>query len=167
MAMLILTLQMDPRSQAFFEHLRQLHFPPERNLIPAHLTLFHQLPESDAVRAMLQQTAEGQAQFLMRCCALRFLGRGVAYELSSPTLLSLQRALARAFDGHLIAQDRQRFTPHIVVQNKVSGEQARRLLAQLQPAPLPSSVLACGLDLWRYLGGPWQHLQCFAFPPIG
>jgi hypothetical protein len=41
---LILTLQMDERSQERFDRLRELHFPPERNYLSAHLTLFHKLP---------------------------------------------------------------------------------------------------------------------------
>jgi hypothetical protein len=49
----ILTLQLDPTAQAHFEALRQQHFPPALNHIPAHLTLFHQLPDSDETLALL------------------------------------------------------------------------------------------------------------------
>jgi hypothetical protein len=41
---LILTLRMDERSQERFDRLRETHFPPERNYLRAHLTLFHKLP---------------------------------------------------------------------------------------------------------------------------
>jgi hypothetical protein len=41
---LILTLKMDERSQERFDRLRERHFPPERNYLNAHLTLFHKLP---------------------------------------------------------------------------------------------------------------------------
>ena len=43
-APLILTLQLDERSFAFFGAQRRRYFPLERNFIPAHLTLFHALP---------------------------------------------------------------------------------------------------------------------------
>ena len=43
-APLILTLELDERSFAFFGAQRRRYFPPERNFIPAHLTLFHALP---------------------------------------------------------------------------------------------------------------------------
>jgi len=42
---LILTLKLDEESQAFFDKQRALYFPPERNFLKAHLTLFHQLPD--------------------------------------------------------------------------------------------------------------------------
>ena len=43
-APLILTLRFDERSSAFFDEQRRRYFPPARNFIPAHLTLFHHLP---------------------------------------------------------------------------------------------------------------------------
>jgi hypothetical protein len=39
----ILTAELDPASFAWLDWLRREHFPPERNLLPAHLTLFHRL----------------------------------------------------------------------------------------------------------------------------
>ena len=50
---LILTLMLDAGTQAWLEALRRAHFPPGRNLVPAHVTLFHALPgaEGDAVLA--------------------------------------------------------------------------------------------------------------------
>jgi hypothetical protein len=41
---LILTLALDGEAFAFFDGLRRAHFPPERNVVPAHVTLFHALP---------------------------------------------------------------------------------------------------------------------------
>ena len=46
MTPLVLTLVLDAQSFAFFDGLRRRHFPPERNVIAAHLTLFHALPGS-------------------------------------------------------------------------------------------------------------------------
>src|ERR1700712_5017184 len=43
-APLILTLALHGEDQARFDRLRIAHFPPERNLIPAHITMFHHLP---------------------------------------------------------------------------------------------------------------------------
>jgi len=160
---LILTLQVDPEAQAHFETLRQRHFPPERNLIPAHLTLFHQLPDAAATIEILERLAEEQIVFDVRVTGLRSLGKGVSYTLASQTLTSLHSRLARVFQDDLIAQDRQRFQPHIVVQNKVTPEAARALLAELQQGFVPSNIHAHGLDLWRYLDGPWEYLRAFPF----
>jgi 2'-5' RNA ligase len=160
----ILTLQLDPTAQAHFEALRQQHFPPALNHIPAHLTLFHQLPDSDETLALLHQAATQQPAFSLQVSGLRSLGRGVAYTLTSPALLDLHRRLSDSFSTLLIPQDRQRFMPHIVVQNKTTSEQARTLLSHLQQNFVPHPVGATGLDLWQYLGGPWKHLQTFPFP---
>jgi 2'-5' RNA ligase len=158
----ILTLQLEPTAQAHFDDLRQQHFPPARNQIPAHLTLFHQLPDSDETLTILHHAAH-QPPFPLQVTGLRSLGRGVAYTLTSPPLLDLHRRLSDSFAPHLIPQDRQRFLPHIVVQNKAAPEQARTLLAHLQQDFAPHTIEARGLDLWHYLGGAWKHLRTFPF----
>ena len=40
----VLTLELDGASFGRLNELRRRHYPPERNMVPAHLTLFHQLP---------------------------------------------------------------------------------------------------------------------------
>jgi hypothetical protein len=57
---LILTLKMDRESFSRFEGLRQAHFPPHRNFIPAHLTLFHHLPGDDPGAIGIYQQRLGQ-----------------------------------------------------------------------------------------------------------
>ena len=159
----VLTLRLDPDSQAFFERMRQKHFPPERNQIPAHLTLFHSLPDSGDVAAALAAAAERETRFRISVTGLRSLGRGVAYKAASPALLRLHAELASAFADHLTPQDRQRFTPHIVIQNKATPEGARTLLAELERTFHALEADALGLDLWHYLGGPWELAQTFLF----
>ena len=152
----ILTLQLDESAQAFYEDLRRRHFPSERNLIPAHLSLFHQLPEEPRVLDTLHHTAAATPAFLLTDPALRSIGRGVAVFFQGAPLRALHATLSSEFESYLIPQDRQRFQPHIVVQNKVTAETARQTLFQLQPTRLVGPQ-AIGLSLWRYLGGPWQH----------
>ena len=159
----VLTLRLDEISQAFFEKMRQVHFAPERNQIPAHLTLFHQLPETRDVLASLEAAADAQPAFSADVTGLRSIGRGVAYTLASPVLLEVHRRLTSSLDQYLIPQDRQRFSPHVVIQNKVTGDQARALLQTLQPKFRRWTVLAVGLDVWQYLGGPWQHAEFLGF----
>ena len=156
-APLILTLALHPDDQARFERLRQLHFPAGRNVIPAHVTLFHHLPGeevaavSDAVAARCVVPP-----FPVAVPGLRFLGRGVAYALESSGLSALRASLAREWDGWLTPQDRQGWRPHVTIQNKAASEAARALHASLQAAFTPFTVRAEGLDMWRYLGGPWE-----------
>ncbi len=162
---LILTLRLHPDDQARFDRLRTLHFPPSRNLVPAHVTLFHHLPgdELDAIQVLLAQQAALLSPFPVEASGLRFLGRGVAYELSAQPVEQLRADLVDAWRDDLTAQDRQRWRPHVTVQNKVAPEEARRLHAELSARPLPGPATAQGLALWRYVGGPWEHLHTQSF----
>ena len=156
-APLILTLALHPDDQARFERLRQLHFPSGRNMIPAHVTLFHHLP-GEEVAAVSDAVAARCAvpPLTVAVPGLRFLGRGVAFALESPALSALRAGLARDWDEWLTPQDRQGWRPHVTIQNKAPPEAARALHANLQAAFAPFTVRAEGLDLWRYLGGPWE-----------
>ncbi len=164
-APLILTLKMDDASQERFDELRRAHFPPERNFIPAHVTLFHKLPgdRREAITATLEDVCRAHEPATLRATGVRFLGRGVAYELESGGLDALRRRLAREWEPWLTPQDRQRFKPHVTVQNKVSPEAARSLRERLRAAFSPFEVRAEGLLLWRYMGGPWEPVGAYEF----
>lgn len=162
---LILTLALDPATQAWLEALRQAHFPPARNLIPAHVTLFHVLPGTE-IQAVLAGLAEACTIFVpcaVRIGPPRFLGRGVALEVSAPEVVALRARLAEAWDAWLTPQDRQGWRPHATVQNKVAPETARALHAALSAELPPREAVAQGLLLWRYLGGPWEAAGRFGF----
>jgi 2'-5' RNA ligase len=162
---LILTLKMDERSQERFDGLRDLYFPPDRNYLKAHLTLFHKLPgEREAeISAKLREVCREHEPLTLAVTGLRFLGRGVAHELSSPGLSAVRRKLARSWEPWLGAQDRQGFKPHVTVQNKVSPVRARTLHEELQTTFSPFEVEGLGLSLWRYLGGPWEPAGTYRF----
>ena len=80
-APLVLTLAMDDISQERFDRLREAHFPPERNYLREHLTLFHRLPaEHEAeISADLREVCGGHEPFTLTTANVRFLGRGVAH----------------------------------------------------------------------------------------
>ncbi|KGE14487.1 DUF3253 domain-containing protein [Sphingobacterium deserti] len=155
----ILTLRLDAESQAFFDRLRTKYFPPERNYLHAHLTLFHKLPDSPHILETLRTFQ--LASFQMNVSGLLHLGAGVAYQIDSQELQQLHAHLRSAFEADLIPQDKQRFKPHITVQNKVTAEASKKLLAQLSTNFSPFSIRAIGLDLWTYQGGPWAHKKGF------
>lgn len=158
---LILTLKLAQPAFERFDALRRAHFPPERNVIPAHLTLFHALPAEQlaALRPALAEACASTAPLPLRFVAPRSLGRGVAIVVDSPALSALRGRLAGAWRAWLIPQDRQGYRPHITIQNKVAPEQARQLYAELAASWSPFEALGEGLLLWRYLGGPWQLLE--------
>ncbi|OLP53429.1 hypothetical protein BJF92_01375 [Rhizobium rhizosphaerae] len=162
---LIVSLRIAPQALAHFDALRRRYFPPERNVIAAHVTLFHKLPgeEEDEIRAVLQDEAERTLEFPVTVRPPRRLGFGVAYDLESAALMRLRATLSARFARHLGPQDRQGFRPHITVQNKVSVKVAQDTLAELAAAFVPLTFAAEGLDLWRYRGGPWEPAATHGF----
>ncbi len=150
----ILTLELDADSFAWLDDLRRKHFPPERNVLSAHLTLFHKLDQT-RVESMKAVLRHGLNPLLLTFSGLRSLGGGVAVIVESPELLSLRARLAAAAAGHLTPQDKQGFRPHVTIQNKVTPAHARDLMATLQRDFVPRIGQGIGLQVWRYLGGPW------------
>ena len=159
----ILTIRFDPMSQQHFEDMRQRYFPPERNLVPAHLTLFHVLPVTEEICSTLSMTAAATRVFSLSVTGLRSLGRGVAYTLDGLELESVYRVLSFSFAALLTPQDRQKFRPHVVIQNKSTAEDAKALLAELQAGFQSFRVEAHGLDFWHYRNGPWELARQFNF----
>ena len=91
------------------------------------------------------------------------LGRGVAVRILSPQLVALRGELTDAFHGVLTPQDAAGWRPHVTIQNKVTGDQARDLRARLSGTFGPRRIEVVGLAAWWYRGGPWEPLARFAF----
>lgn len=164
-APILVTAALDEGAFAWFDDLRRTYFPPERNVVPAHLTLFHALPgeEEALIDETLKAVARSTAPMPLSVRGPWSLGRGVAYRLASPSLEVLRSGLAEAFAPHLTRQDAAPWRPHITVQNKVEPEVAKQLLQELQHDFEPFDVVAEGLLVWRYLGGPWELLARLPF----
>lgn len=162
---LIVTLQLDASSTDYFNRLRAAHFPPAINHLKAHVTLFHNLPgdREHAVLESLALEAARRAPFAVAVAGLMKLGRGTAFRLESQTLLDMRSALAAAFAPWLTRQDREKFRPHVTVQNKVSAAQAVALFEHLSRDFSRFEAIAEGLQLWRYEGGPWSPVAAIAF----
>ena len=165
---LLVTARFDSTAARAFQSLRDRHFPAERNIVPAHLSLFHKLPGEEAagvVRA-LRETCNGSAPKPFTTGEALFLGRGVALRIEADGLPALRRALATAWQDWLTPQDRQGFRAHVTIQNKVEPQQARALFESLQAAPVSLSGTIDGLDLWYYRGGPWERAGSFLFTGV-
>lgn len=154
-----------PPAQAWFETARRAHYPPTLNQVPAHVSLFHHLPgsELEAVRRRLKAVCGQVAPPGVLVAEVRSTGRGVAYRLRAPVLVNVRAELADGWDTLLIAQDRAGFQPHVTVQNKVTGAEAKATLARLAAGFVPFETRAVGVAIWRYLGGPWEALGSVAF----
>lgn len=145
--------------------LRTRHFPAERNFLEAHVTLFHALPASAAseVRRALAEETAACAPVPGRLIGVMSLGRGTALKLESPAMLALRDRLADRFHGLLTAQDSHRPRLHVTIQNKVTPEQARTLLAELAGVIEPRPFAFRGLGLYIYRGGPWEAVRDYPF----
>lgn len=162
---LIVTAALDEGAFDWFDDLRRTHFPPGRNRVPAHLTLFHALPgeQESAIADVLKAAVARRAPMRMAVRGPWFLGRGVAYRIACAELEDLRAELAHAFAPWLTPQDRAPFRPHITVQNKAEPAVARALLDELQQNFEPFDIVAEGLLVWRYLGGPWAPVARLPF----
>ncbi|MGN5374191.1 2'-5' RNA ligase family protein [Sphingomonas hankookensis] len=144
--------------QAWFDRQRRAHFPPERNMLAAHCTMFHHLaPELGAeLKQRLNALTRGASAPFARVGGLMNLGRGVAYRIESPDLESIRAELADAFATMLVPQDRAGWRPHVTIQNKVEPAQAKALLAELSAGFVARPLTVAGLASWWYRGGPWE-----------
>jgi 2'-5' RNA ligase len=160
---LILALRLDEASFAYFNGLRQAHFPPTINYLDAHLTLFHHLPTLPAVTDLLRAVAGAQPTIPLEVTGLMKLGRGVAFRIKSEPLTELQAYLRWQWREHLTPQDQQGFRPHVTVQNKVDPAAANALYEALSAGFRPFFATGTGLSLWEYHGGPWHKREDFEF----
>ena len=160
---LILTATVAPEDLAQFDALRRQHFPPERNLLSAHLTMFHRLPgeKRDDILPVLSQASAGTGPIIAEVSGLMHLGAGVAFRIASPALERLRGGIKAQLAGRLNPQDEQRWQPHVTIQNKVGRDRADALLRQLSETFVPHSIAITGMDLWLYRGGPWDHEASF------
>lgn len=153
------------QDQAVFDALRREHFPPERNVLPAHLTLFHHLPPSalDELKHRLNAATRGVRAPVARAAGLMSLGRGVAVRIESPGLTAIRRDLSEAFAGLLTPQDAGGWRPHVTIQNMVAPSLAKLLLGALGKEFRPHAVEIAGIATWYYRGGPWEPISRHMF----
>lgn len=160
---LIVSLVVDDHAQREWDLLRRAHFPPERLVVGAHITLFHALPHDEAeVLAAVAEVAR-RPSFPVRVGAFRSLGRGVAFAVESVELEAVRAELRGRWRDRLTRQDAQGFRPHVTVQNKVEPAVARATLEALRAGAAPPDATAVGIAVWRYAGGPWKHVGTASF----
>ena len=164
-APLILTADLPQDMQSWATGLRDRYFPPERNQLKAHVTLFHALPPSceGEIRDALGAIAAAHAPVPGRLEGLMSLGRGNALKLTSPAMVEIWEELADRFHGLLTPQDGHKPRLHVTIQNKVTAREAKELNAMLAPQIVPRNFRFRGLSMHAYRGGPWDHLKSWSF----
>ena len=89
----IVTAELPADIFSWANSLRTQHFPPERNWLKAHVTLFHAFAPSlrEELRGVLARLASEWAPPLARIEGLMDLGRGTALAIRSPAMLALRQ----------------------------------------------------------------------------
>ena len=161
---LIVTAELGPGDFSWIEGLRRAHYPPERNHVPAHLTMLHALPPSaeSELRARLARLVR-QPRPAATIAGLMDLGGGIAFRVVSPELDRIREELAEELHGLLEARDSVGWRPHVTIQNKVAPKIARALKDSLERSLAPRPLAISGLAVHRYLDGPWEKLAAYPF----
>jgi hypothetical protein len=163
-APILITALFGSGDDGWLQELRRGHYPPERNRVPAHLTLFRQLPpsvESELSRRLGVYAASPPPRASL--AGVLDLGEGTALRVESEELEDIRHHLAEALHGLLTPQDQAPWRPHITIQNKVEPREARRVQQQLRATFAPRPLAIRALATWRYLDGPWEKIRDFPF----
>jgi 2'-5' RNA ligase superfamily len=161
---LIVTALFGDGDNGWLQELRRVHYPPDRNRVPAHLTLFRQLPpgaEPELDRRLARAVRAPPPRAAI--AGIVDLGEGTALRVESEALEAIREALAEALHGLLIPHDQAPWRPHVTVQNKVEPREARALQRQLGAVLMPRPLHIAGLATWRYLDGPWEAVKRYSF----
>jgi hypothetical protein len=161
---ILVTATFGDGDNGWLQELRRTHYPPERNRVPAHLTLFRQLPPS-IESELATRLSRAAASRPPRATVARVidLGEGTALGVDSAELEAIREELAEAFHGLLTPQDLSPWRPHVTIQNKVAPREARALQQLLRAGFEPRPLAIRGLAAWRYLDGPWEAIRGWNF----
>lgn len=161
----IVTAELPGDVLAWADGLRRSHYPPERNHLKAHVTLFHAFAPSlrDELRGVLSRICSDHAPPKARIEGVMNLGRGTAIAIVSPGMLALRAMIADHFHGALTAQDQHEPRLHITVQNKVDPQAAHALQAELAAVLKPREFVFTGLGLHLYRSPHWEELGIWKF----
>jgi hypothetical protein len=164
-APLLVTAELPRDIYAWTEGLRRAHYPPERNRVRAHVTLFHALPPrlEDEVRRLIALLVTAHPPPEAQVTGLMPLGGGTAFAIHSPALSDLHQEMVERLHGVLAAQDRGARKFHVTIQNKVEPAVARALQAELAQDFRPRGFAFPALSLHRYLDGVWEDAGTWAF----
>lgn len=161
---IIVTATFGDGDNGWLQDLRRIHYPAERNRVPAHLTLFRQLPPSLeaelGTRLARFAASRPPAAWL---AGIMDLGEGTALRVESEDLARIRGELAEVFHGLLIPQDAAPWRPHVTIQNKVAAREARALQQRLRATFEPRTLAIRGLAAWRYRDGPWEAIRAWPF----
>jgi hypothetical protein len=151
--------------QARLDALRRTHYPPDRNRVPAHCTLFHAIPgmvapELAATLARLTATTPPPRARIDRIIDL---DGGTALGLASADLAHVREELADHFHGLLTGGDAVPPRFHITLQNKVDRRTAHILQAELAGTWRAIDTPIPAIAVHRVIDGAWLPVGTWRF----
>lgn len=161
---LLIVAELPPDVFAWAEGLRQAHYPPARNRLGAHVTLFHGLPPSagEVVRGVLADLSRGPSP-QARITGLMDLERGTAFAVDSSAMADLHADMAERLHGLIQQKDTRPLRLHLTVQNKVPPAEARALQRELAASFRPRDFAFRGFGLYGWTGDQWRQDRLYPF----
>lgn len=163
-APLLVTAELPNEVLAWADSLRRAHYPPDRNRLQAHVTLFHALPPSveeelvDILRDLARRSPPPAT-----IAGIMKLSAGTALAVESPDMVEHHAAVAERMYGLLTRQDAQPLRLHVTIQNKVTAQAAQALQTKMraQLRPINFRFRAFGLYAWEE--GLWRPIKVIVF----
>jgi hypothetical protein len=153
--------------------IRNKYFPPERNTLRAHLTLFNALPEgkmTSSIVPLLEEVAAENGPFKIRVKRPFKMGGGFAVNISPsdgpPPLQNLVGKLQGTWkeEGFLSDQDASKRRIHYTFMNKVTDKQkVDDAFNEFTESWTGDEGVVDGLELWKYSRGKWYWTKKFEF----
>lgn len=161
----IVTAELPPDILAWADELRRQHYPPERNRLAAHVTLFHSFAPSlrDELRGVLAGMAGEFSAPSASMNGTLDLGSGTALAIASSEMDAIRALIAEHFHGALTAQDLHEPRLHITIQNKVVRRVAIALQQELAGSLRSRDFVFRGLALHIYRTTHWDTLGEWPF----
>lgn len=161
----ILTAELPADVLRWADGLRRAHYPLERNVLSAHVTLFHSFAPSlhEALPRFAMRMAGEFSPPEAVLTGLMDLGQGTALAIRSPALQAVRQCIADHFDDVLTRQDRGGKKLHITIQNKVTRADALALQRELGPLIQPRPFHFTGLALHIYRNPHWEAAGLWKF----
>ncbi len=161
----IVTAELPPDVLAWADVMRRQHYPPERNRLAAHVTLFHSFAPSlrDELRGVLAATAGEFAAPSATINGTLDFGNGTALAITSSGMDQIRALIAEHFHGALTAQDLHEPRLHITIQNKVIRRLAIALQQELAVSLGARDFAFRGLALQIYRTTHWETLGKWPF----
>ncbi len=161
----IVTAELPEDLFAWSNGLRTEHFPPERNWLKAHVTLFHSFAPSlrEELPRFLSRMAGEFAPPAAEITGLMDLGQGTALAIRSPGMIAVREVIAEHFRDMLTRQDQGGKKLHITIQNKVERATAAALPQRLGAQFGQRRFAFTGLGLHLYRNPHWEAAGVWKF----